>query len=1696
MKVPSGFKLKSILKDDVDVYIVRAFCKKRNLNVILNLNHHRKDDIEASKYASNSKDINLLSDNSFSCKRIGCVNDHENRWDIYEDRGGKLLSSFIDQVSNDITTIFYISLRLCDVAKFMISNSIDIHKLNPDNILVDDNNILYLLDSLPGKIDRKFQLIYEENYITYIPPEVILSVEEIIKDRSFVYTLGAILFRFFFSRPHVQVSSANRIIRSLLTRANSYENNINKKSSYSGLYSLIKNTLNINPARRYSSIKTLKYDLLELSKYYSKHGEMNGHYSPSSITLGTVVENASSLVKSDQVVLLSQWLRSYDDNNNVIELQGDLHVVKHLVKYLANSHSDFEWIFLGKVEVFDYIKVLVSIIDDKLAMLKELDIELFNNKIAEISSINSSVINKDDEEVSISLPYLENQCNDRFAEIKLLFDVLYSNIDIILVIDHANSIHHDDFCENKPLIENIFKKVIFVNDISMSKQSDFETLQIESLDFSSTENIVSKMLGKKCSNFEILLDIIFEISKGIPKLVETSMRELYDGEYLSYQFEDELWFFDIDSYSNTESEVNKFELDNIELKNNHLREILNIASCLLESFTFDMLSSLVDGNGLNDEDIIYLIENNFIYLNQHTGEMHFCDDLKRKKIYSNLSIEKKLDNHYKIARLLARSEFKPKEHDYVCEHIVSCYSIVEDNEDLEIFRTLVEVSIDKNMRAGKFESAKQQYNTLLFFCRRLKKETEDWKYLQYGAAKVHCYCYDYDGMMKFIDNITRSSSDLNDKIECTLLKGNYYTLCSDHSQAMELCHRCLAYIGYDIAETITLAEVIEEISGLSDILDVRELEYLAKDSSCNDQNLLYLNRIIEQFLGSLLITDPVFMSYLVTRLIRMMYDVHQFIITPAIFTTFGLAIVRYTPFSTLGYSIGDLGVRFAQDANQGIQRFRAVARHCYAVRHFALPVQSSLEQLFDAAISAKDAGDIEYAAINMEIYCINSFISGSNLSVTNDEVEWGISFLIELGQDDLVKRVVALHNLVSFLIHGEGLEHSDLSCFGHYSTQQLPSSKDQLGFPKIYCYEVIGNVLMGNFDRAFEAATHNALSTPNPPKTTLHLFYEFFCTLTLISKILPSEKNTSKWSEVSSSCEMFIGYAEHCPENFMAKAQIIQSSLSESKGMLWQAWQALTEAQKNASQYGNLFEQALTAELSSLFWERQKNSDLAHNFAFQAASLYESWGALCKANQIKQYLFKKPKVFGHDLYRDSDISLDLEKDILIKANKIISDENDLNTVAYNILNLLIDSTGADSASLVMRSDEEKYFLFRQVSEESNLSSLDEPCYTLDLKADETEKSIFEMIEKTRSPLISGDIKNDDRINKDKYLEGGDFLSLVAIPIFYKSQYRGVISLLSLTLRNMFSSNTVDMLLVLASHISFALENAKMFNQLVEYSNDLENIVNERTLALEQTIEELKQTQEKLVEKEKMLELGMLVSGVAHEINTPLGIILTANSIIDNETQSIQSEMSAGTLTSTGLANRLEQVLTANNLTTSNIKRITRLIDNFKAMAVDTGCHIPVKFSLKDMITQFVNKYELDNVVSAKVTIDIDEKFELITYYELLGVVITNVFENSIQHGVKSMSDGEIIINAEKIEDKMRIVVKDNGCGINAGDEKKVFSPFYTTNRGGQNTGLGLTLVFNLVTRILGGEIYLSSRKDGQWTSFNIVLPLEVANFEK
>lgn len=476
------------------------------------------------------------------------------------------------------------------------------------------------------------------------------------------------------------------------------------------------------------------------------------------------------------------------------------------------------------------------------------------------------------------------------------------------------------------------------------------------------------------------------------------------------------------------------------------------------------------------------------------------------------------------------------------------------------------------------------------------------------------------------------------------------------------------------------------------------------------------------------------------------------------------------------------------------------------------------------------------------------------------------------------------------------------------------------------------------------------------------------------------------------------------------------------------------------------YEKALEEHLRSLKIKEEIGDSYRLAITYgNLASIYQELGNMQSSDKKKQEYFNTGLSFA-----EKALNLARDKGYLYIESGV-----------YEIYAGLYSGTGRHKDAL------EAYILFKSTADSIFNQDKNRQIEEMDAKY-ENEKKQLE-IEKLEQEQIA-DQKvieaEQEKIRKQRVIILSSVTGLVL-----------VISLLFIVLR-MFREKKKANLLLEQKNREIASQNEEITAQRDEISAQRDK--------LNETLNELQRTQDQLIESEKIASLGTLVTGMAHEINTPVGIGITASTTLIEDTQVFAEKLRKSELSKSELKEFLESVYRSGNLIYKNMIRTGDLVSTFKQISTDQQSEVRQKFNIFSFLNDFIptHKTELEKV-NAAIIVNCSSSLEIDSFPGAFAQIISIMISNSVKHGFSGKSNGQIEIEVKQTEAGIRLYFRDDGNGIPEENLHHLFEPFFTTNKQ-LGSGLGLHIAYNIALQKFGSTIEVRSEvNNGAEFSFTL-----------
>lgn len=605
--------------------------------------------------------------------------------------------------------------------------------------------------------------------------------------------------------------------------------------------------------------------------------------------------------------------------------------------------------------------------------------------------------------------------------------------------------------------------------------------------------------------------------------------------------------------------------------------------------------------------------------------------------------------------------------------------------------------------------------------------------------------------------------------------------------------------------------------------------------------------------------------------------------------------------------------------------------------------------------------------------------------------------------------------------------------------------------------------------------------------------------------------------------EVLKRYERGCRENFGHLRLMLEAEMEAMGRESQRAGDMYEKAIKRALKRGDLFHAALANELCAGSHHRAARVKVAGLYYLEAYRYWNYLGVRMRAGQIKStwsalfptgYAAAAPSPDtaekseeGVSRSRGSG-GLAIDAMAMVRASRELTEDLREEPLIEHTLRIILESTGAQKIFFIVEREDELFLRARYLSDGGGFE-----LFPVDGSGEKGERlvrsinlsiGVLRFVRKRKEPVILEDAAARGMFMNDPYFRAKGVRSVLCFPMPETGAGAGMVYLENETVPGLFTPDRVELVSVLVKQAAVSLQNARLYEQarslnrslqeeilrrneveeglrsaqkeLRLLNEELEERVRERTKDLERSYRDLQETQKQLMEAEKLASLGSLVAGIAHEINTPVGVAVTASTFLQEQSRAESPDLQ-------GMRETADLIL-------RNLKRAGELIGSFKQVAVDQASEALRSFDLRQYLEDVVISLRPGLRKSGvKVELEIAPGIELKGYPGALSQIFTNLISNSLIHAYGEGDEGTISIEGKVGKGMVTLLYRDDGKGMDEETVRRVFDPFFTTRRGSGGSGLGMNIVYNIVTGKLGGTITCES-SPGEGVLFRMVFPAE------
>ncbi|ADK80817.1 protein kinase domain-containing protein [Sediminispirochaeta smaragdinae] len=1225
------------------------------------------------------------------------------------------------------------------------------------------------------------------------------------------------------------------------------------------------------------------------------------------------------------------------------------------------------------------------------------------------------------------------------------------------------------------------------------------TMLLHGLEEKAIGEWISESLGPSPHSYMPQAKIFAERFSGNPMHIAEALRHLHDSQGLVYR-KGEGWSFDQQALEKLEGieSVRKLIFDFLDRLSPEALSLFALILCFGERVKESELDQL-----LPEVDILPLLENLYrlgFIKRSANGGWELSYPKLRKRFLRELPADLIEEKHLAIGRLLFSSYTADDGLSSLqrgISHILKAdINRLSEMERRNIGEAALSIST-AHLEAEECDTAMNMIDAAQQLIGAARITADDGLFSRYYGLRARCLFIRgniAEAIGLFEDLIRRE----HDPVACLELYGELIdasTQLRRYDEAMANGRRAFALAGIDFPETENGIEPI-----------VSDLPPVSSDKT-NDKTMEAFSRMAVRLLSAIHETDyGLYISYI--RVLTAYFSKHGG--PPATSVLFMHAAALLIPEGRY-LEAGRLALRALRVADVARDnRSMVLCREVYGFRiaPWILPLSDVSPILTEGFRIGRANGEGWFTGDILIAYLIHEFFLSSDLH-------------------ELYQRSKEYGRIIRTLRNGSAGPLLDLftSCLELFlaeekeQQQRLLLSQEELFHSLIQDPDHKGWVLLFSFgslyDLVFDDDTGFHFDEGQIRKRASYLQESYLFAPFLLAQALGYIK-VGNLQKAAPAVDRLRSFESGCADNISHLRLMLEAELRSRESNSVEIANLYDEAIRGAQRQGDLFHCAVANELSGRYHARASREKVAGLYLLEAYRYWSYLGVRRKAEALRNewgslfpsFESSSDRTALPDFPREPG-EIGLDAFTLLRAGRELTEELREEVLIERMLRVILESTGAQKAFLILVQDDELYLRARYLPEEDGFTLYpltDEPgrrgrerlIQSINLSI-----GVLRYTRKRKEPVVLDDAAIRGIFTSDPYFRTAGVRSLLCYPLPDTVIGSGMLYLENDAVPGLFTPTRLEIVSILSKQAIISLQNARLYEhakslnrnlqeeilrrsqveegllaaqkELKRLNEELEHRVEERTKDLRDSYQKLKEAQKQLIESEKLASLGSLVAGIAHEVNTPIGVAVTAATLLQDQIHAASLDI-----------HDLEQT---SDLILRNLKRAGELIGSFKQVAVDQASEALRSFDLRSYIEDIV--LSLGPRLKKRpisVEVEVAQGITVIGYPGAISQIFTNLISNSLIHAYEADDTGRIRIDGFQREGRILIHYRDDGKGMDEESVRRVFEPFYTTRRGSGGSGLGMNIVYNLITGKLGGSVSCESTP-GKGVLFTIDIPI-------
>ncbi|WP_017305215.1 trifunctional serine/threonine-protein kinase/ATP-binding protein/sensor histidine kinase [Spirulina subsalsa] len=1041
-----------------------------------------------------------------------------------------------------------------------------------------------------------------------------------------------------------------------------------------------------------------------------------------------------------------------------------------------------------------------------------------------------------------------------------------------------------------------------------------KTIEVKPLDLDTTNKLISDTLYRPTEDTLELAQLCHNKTGGNPFFLTQLLKSLYSEELFYFDYINGQWNWDVAAIRQCDITENV-----VDLMINKLRKLpattqesLKLASCIGNRFSLHILATVSEqslpevANSLwdalqegfiipsSDTYRIPLLWQKIEEVDKISVDYRFLHDRVQQAAYTLIPESEKAITHLKMGRLLLKQVTNLEEDEKlfdIVNHLNAGSALIEEDKEKHHLASLNLVAGQKAKDSTAYEPALKYFSSgLVYLGDNAWQMDYDLAFNLYQErSECEYLCGNFETAENLFDLIITQAKTSLEKAQVQIVRLALYDNTGKFVENIRLASQTLEVFGLNIptgGDDIPPA-FEAELTVYRENLAKHKIPELALIPDNTNPEIEICMNVLMNMTGPAYFTNQDLLALITLKMVNLSIEYGNSEASAHGYAFWGIVAGSRLLEYENGYEFGQLALKMNEKfhtANLTCKVFNLVAG---LISHWRSPMKNNLPILRQGYQDGVNTGDVYTSYISYHVI-LQRILMGHDFNSILDESDKFLDFLrqsknhVFVGVQQTYQQVIRnLQDLTREQASLSDENFDEMACVQMWMDNQF--------LPGVAMYNIFKMQLLylyGSYSEALvfaKASCNTVVFVSGIPNQVEHNFYYSLTLAQLYPTASPSDQQ-QYFAQLDENQKMLKIWADNCPENFGHKYLLVEAEKARIQGKIQQALNLYEEAISSAQVNDFIQSEALANELAARFWIQQGNQKFAKLYMTEAYYGYTRWQATRKVQQLDQNyrhlinkvatapLYKKTRTTSSSSSTEMDTGSSLDFATIMKASQALAGEILLERLLTKLMEILLENTGATVGYLLLnKSPETAISHLEDFLIEASVSVTHKKVAVLQSLAigNKLPKSIINYVLRTNQNLVLEDANQEHKYSGDPYFQLFPPKSILCTPLLNQGKLTGIIYLENNLTASAFTYDRIGVVQLLSGQAAISIDNARLYK-------NLETKVTQRTQELQKALEELQASQQQLIQSEKMAALGQLVAGVAHEINTPLGAILSSS----------------------------------------------------------------------------------------------------------------------------------------------------------------------------------------------------------------------------